>query len=48
MREVGHEACVGEMKNACKTLARKLEGKRPLGRPGHRWKDNMKKLSELG
>jgi hypothetical protein len=23
-------------------LAKKLEGKRPLGRPRHRWKDNIK------
>ena len=27
----------------------KLEGKRPLGRPGRRWEDNIKKdLQELG
>jgi len=23
-------------------LVRKPEGKRPLGRPGHRWEDNIK------
>jgi hypothetical protein len=23
-------------------LVRKLEGRRPLGRPRHRWKDNIK------
>jgi hypothetical protein len=30
-------------------LARKLEGKRPHGRPKHRWKDNIKiYLKEIG
>jgi hypothetical protein len=28
---------MGEMRNAYKILVRKLEGKRPLGRPRHRW-----------
>jgi hypothetical protein len=25
-----------------KVLARKPEGERPLGKPGHRWEDNIK------
>jgi hypothetical protein len=27
---------------ACKILAGKREGKRPLGRPSHTWEDNIK------
>jgi hypothetical protein len=30
------------MRYIYKILARKLEGKRPLGRPGHRWEDNIR------
>jgi hypothetical protein len=30
-------ACMGEMGNAFKILTGKLEGKKPLGRPRHRW-----------
>jgi hypothetical protein len=37
----GHEACMGE-KNAYKILVGKPEGERPLGRPRHRWEDNIK------
>jgi hypothetical protein len=32
----------GEMRNTYGVLAGKPEGKRPLGRPRHRWVDNMK------
>jgi hypothetical protein len=32
----------GEKKNAYKILAGKPEGKRPLGRTGRRWVDNIK------
>jgi hypothetical protein len=32
---------MGEMRNAYKILIRKPEWKRPLGRPGHRWEDNI-------
>jgi hypothetical protein len=28
--------------NACRILVRKLEGKRPLERPGRRWVNNIK------
>jgi hypothetical protein len=31
-----------EKKNACMVLVGKPEGKRPLGRPRHRWVDNIK------
>jgi hypothetical protein len=32
----------GETRNVYKLLVRKAEGKRPLGRPRHRWVDNIK------
>jgi hypothetical protein len=41
MRWAGHVARRGE-KNACRILVGKAEGKRPLGRPRHRWVDNIK------
>jgi hypothetical protein len=31
-----------EKKDACKLLVGKPEGKRPLGRPRHRWVDNIR------
>jgi hypothetical protein len=35
--------------NACRILLGKPEGKRPLGRPRHRWVDNIKMdLREIG
>ena len=35
--------------NAYRVLVAKPEGKRPLGKPRQRWKDNVKKdLSEMG
>jgi hypothetical protein len=41
--------CMGEMRNAYKMLVGKLEGKRPLKRPRHRWEDNIKMdLSKIG
>jgi hypothetical protein len=33
---------MGEKKNAYRVLVGKSEGKRPLERPGNRWKDNSK------
>jgi hypothetical protein len=39
MRSVGHVACMGEMRNPYKILVEKSEGKRPLRRPLHGWKD---------
>jgi hypothetical protein len=38
----GHVACMGEMRNANKILARQREGKRPLQRPRCRWEDNIR------
>jgi hypothetical protein len=33
---------MGDNKNAYRILVGKQEGKRPLGRPKHRWVDNIK------
>jgi hypothetical protein len=33
---------MGAKQNAYMTLVRKPEGKRPLGRPRHRWVNNIK------
>jgi hypothetical protein len=39
----------GEKRNAYRILMRKPEGKRPLGRPRRRWKDNIRMdLREIG
>jgi hypothetical protein len=39
----------GEKRNAYRLLVGKPEGKRPLGRPGRRWVDNIgKDLGEVG
>jgi hypothetical protein len=32
---------MGEKKNAYRILVGKLKGNRSLGRPGHRWVDNI-------
>jgi hypothetical protein len=42
MRFMGHLGRVGEMRNVYKVLVTKFEGKRPLGRPTHRWEDNIR------
>jgi hypothetical protein len=40
---------MGEKWNAYRLLVRKPEGKRPLGRPRHRWVDNIRMdLGEVG
>jgi hypothetical protein len=36
MRWVGHVAHIGKERNTYRLLVRKIEGKRPLGRPRHR------------
>jgi hypothetical protein len=38
----GHVARMAATRNACKTLVEKPELKKPLGRPGPRWEDNIK------
>jgi hypothetical protein len=38
----GHVACMGEGRGVYRVLVGKPEGKRPSGRPGHRWEDNIK------
>jgi hypothetical protein len=49
MRWVGHVACMGEVRGAYNILVGKPEGRRPLGRPRHRWEDNIKMdLREIG
>jgi hypothetical protein len=45
----GHVARMGEGRGAYRVLVGRPEGKRPLGRPRHRWEDNMKMdLGERG
>jgi hypothetical protein len=40
---------MGENRGAYRILVRKPEGRRPLGRPRRRWKDNIKMdLQEVG
>ena len=39
---VGHVAHTGEGRCVYRVLVGKLEGRRPLGRPRLRWKDNIK------
>jgi hypothetical protein len=49
MRWAGRVARMGEKRNAYRLLVRKLEGKRPLGRPRHSWVDNFRMdLGEVG
>ena len=42
VRWAGHVACMGERRGLYRVLVGKPEGKRPLGRPRHRWEDNIK------
>jgi hypothetical protein len=40
---------MAEVRTIYKILARKPDGKRPLGRPRHKWKDSIKMdLREMG
>jgi hypothetical protein len=41
MRWAGDVACMGERRDVYRDLVGKAEGKRPLGRPRHRWEDNI-------
>ena len=49
IRWVGHVARMGERRGVYRVLVGRPEGKRPLGRPRHRWEDNIKMgLQEVG
>jgi len=42
-------ACMGDRRGAYRVLVRTHDGRRPLGRPRHRWKDDIKlALKEVG
>jgi hypothetical protein len=42
MKWAGHVAGMGEKRQAYRILVGRCEGRRPLGRPRHRWEDNIK------
>jgi len=49
MRSAGHVAHMGEERGVYRVLVVKPEGRRPLGRPRHRWMDNIRlDLQEVG
>ena len=49
MRWTGHVARMGQRRGLYRALVGKPEGMRPLGRPRHRWEDNIKMdLQEVG
>jgi hypothetical protein len=49
MMWAGHVARMGEGRNVYKVFIGKPEGKRPLGRPRHRWEDGIRMdLREIG
>ena len=49
LRWAGHVARMKQGRSAFKISTGKPTGKRPLGRPRHRWKDNIKMdLKEIG
>jgi transcription termination factor 2 len=49
MRWAGHVARMGEDRGVYRVLVGRPQGKRPLGRPRRRWKDNIKiDLREIG
>jgi hypothetical protein len=49
MRWAGHVARMRERRGVYRILGGRPEGKRPLGRPRHRWEDNIKMdLREIG
>jgi hypothetical protein len=41
-RWVGHVACMGDRRDACRMLVERPEGKGLFRRPGHKWEENMK------
>ena len=48
MRWVGHVALTGKRSGVYRVLVGKPEGKRPLGRPRHKWEDITMDLQEVG
>jgi len=48
MRWAGHVACMGDGRGMYRVLVGKPEGKRPMGRPRHRWEDIKIDLQEVG
>ena len=49
MRWAGHVARMRERRGVCRVLVGKSDGRRPLGRPRHRWENNTKMdLQEVG
>ena len=49
MRRARYVARMGERRGIYRALVGKHKGKRPLGRPRHRWEDNIKVvLQEVG
>jgi hypothetical protein len=42
MRWIQHVAYIGARSGVYRVLVGKPEGKRPFGRPRHRWEDNIK------
>ena len=42
MRWAGYVAHMGERRDVYRVLVGTTDGKRPLGRPRHRWEDNIK------
>jgi hypothetical protein len=43
MKWAGYVARMGEIRSGYSILVRTPDGRRPLGRPRHRWKDNIRK-----
>ena len=49
MRWAGHVAHMGEESGLYRVLGVEPEGRRPLGKPRHRWVDNIRmNLQEVG
>jgi hypothetical protein len=46
---MGYAACMGDRRVAYRVLVQKPDVKRPFGRSGHMWEDNIKMdLQEVG
>jgi hypothetical protein len=48
LRWTGHVAHMGERRGAYRALMGKPEGRRPLGRPRHRWENIKMDLRKVG